>query len=52
MVSVNVDEEITAEVIVTVDTTGAENNLENAAETLEQSFEDQGFDAEAFFMYL
>jgi hypothetical protein len=45
--SVNVDEEIIAEVIVTVDTSGAENNLENAAETLEQSFQNQGFDAEA-----
>ena len=45
--SVNVDEDVTAEVIVTVDTSSAENNLNNAAENLEESFEDQGYTADA-----
>ena len=50
--AVNVDEDITAEVIVTVDTTTAENNLDNAAQTLEEIFEDQGYDAEAESTFL
>ena len=45
--SVNVDEEITAEVVVTVDTSDASNNLNNAAETLEEEFEEQGYSADA-----
>ena len=44
---VNVDEEITADVVVTVDTTGAENNLNQAANELEEIFQDQGYEAEA-----
>ena len=47
IVSVNVDPDISAEVVVTVDTSDAESNLNNAASTLEQTFADQGFDAQA-----
>ena len=45
--SMTVDEDITAEIVVTVDTTNAENNLNEAAEALEESFQEQGFTAEA-----
>jgi phenylpyruvate tautomerase PptA (4-oxalocrotonate tautomerase family) len=34
-------------VLVTVDTSSAESNLNNAAENLEESFEDQGYTADA-----
>jgi hypothetical protein len=45
--SVEVDEDIEIEIIVTVDTTSAENNLENSARELEEAFEQQGFTAQA-----
>ena len=45
--SYDLDTSINAEVVVTVDTSGAENNLNRAAETLEESFTNQGYDAEA-----
>ena len=44
--AVNVDDEITVEMIVTVDMTGPENNLEDAAAALEENFEDQGYNTE------
>ena len=44
---VTVDPEVTAEVVVTVDTSGAENNLNQATETIEDIFEDQGYSADA-----
>ena len=44
---VNVHADVTAEVVVTVDTSSADNNLENAAQALEDSFEKQGYNAEA-----
>ena len=44
--AVNVDDEIMAEMIVTVDTTGTDNNLEDAAAALEENFEDQGYNTE------
>lgn len=44
--SVEVNEDIRSEIIVTVDTTGAKNNLENAARELEEAFEQQGFIAQ------
>ena len=43
---VKVDEAVTADVVVTVDTSSASNNLNNAAETLDKSFEEQGYNAE------
>lgn len=43
--SFNFDPSISTEVVITVDTSGAENNLSRAAETLEESFTNQGFDA-------
>ena len=45
--SVSVNDDIEAEVVVTVDTTGAENNLNNAAELIQESFENQGYVATA-----
>lgn len=45
--SMAVDDEITAEIVVTVDTTNAENNLQEAGEALEESFQEQGFVAES-----
>ena len=45
--SVNVNDEIIAEVVATVDTTGAESNLANAASILEASFGEQGYNAVA-----
>ena len=45
--SIDVNDAIVAEVLVTVDTTGAENNLNIAAASLEASFEEQGYDTEA-----
>ena len=47
VISIDVDDEVNAEVVVTVDTSGAENNLNDAAESLETSFEEQGYIAEA-----
>jgi hypothetical protein len=44
---VDVDEDIGSEIVVTVDTSGAENNLSNSARELEQEFESQGFTAQA-----
>eukprot|EP00493_Phyllostaurus_siculus_P017557 UN17827 len=43
----NVNDEITAEIIVTVDTTNTENILQEAAEALEESLQGQGFAAES-----
>ena len=43
--SVNVEDDITADVVVTIDSSGAENNLEDAAQTLEDVFQDQGYSA-------
>ena len=43
--SVNVDEEIVADVVVTVDTSNASNNLSEAAETLGSTLEASGFTA-------
>jgi hypothetical protein len=43
---VNVNADVTAEVVVTVDTSSADNNLDNAAQSLEDSFENQGYNAE------
>ena len=45
--SLVVDDEIVADVVVTVDTGNASNNLNNAASTLEESFVEQGFNANA-----
>lgn len=41
--SVEVGNDILAEVVVTIDSSEAENNLVNAAQTLEDLFEDQGY---------
>ena len=43
--SVNVEDDITADVVVTIDSSGAENNLEDAAQALEDVFQDQGYSA-------
>ena len=45
--SFDFDTPINAEVVVTVDTSDAENNLNRAAEALEESFTNQGYDADA-----
>ena len=45
--SLVVDDEIIADVVVTVDTENASNNLNIAAYTLEESFVEQGFNANA-----
>ena len=42
---INVNEGITADIVVTVDSSSASNNLNSAADTLEDIFEDSGFDA-------
>ena len=42
---INVNDEVTADIVVTVDSSGASNNLNSAADTLEDIFEDSGFDA-------
>ena len=47
ILSIDVNDEITAEIIVTVDTGDASNNLNNAAAALEESFQQQGYGAEA-----
>lgn len=47
VLAVVVDDDIGSEIVVTVDTTGAENNLENAARELEDTFVQQGFAAQA-----
>ena len=44
---VDVGDDITAEIIVTVDSSGAENNLQNAAQTLEGIFQGRGYTARA-----
>ena len=43
--SFNLNDLINAEVVVTVDTSGAENNLSRSAEILEETFQNQGYDA-------
>jgi hypothetical protein len=40
---VNVNDDVTASVVVTVDTTGASNNLNNAADDVEKTFQDDGY---------
>ena len=40
---INVNDEVTADIVVTVDSSGASNNLNTAAKTLEGIFEDSGF---------
>lgn len=45
--SVTPDEDVVADIVVTVDTTGAENNLEDAADKIEDSMQDMGYDASA-----
>ena len=45
--SVNVGDDITADIIVTVDSSRAENNLQDAAQTLEDTFQGQGYTASA-----
>ena len=42
-----VDDNVGSEIIVTVDTTGAANNLENAARQVKEDFEQQGFTVQA-----
>lgn len=44
---IEVEEDIGSEIVATVDTSGAEHNLENAARELEEIFEQQGFTAQA-----
>jgi hypothetical protein len=41
--SVDVEQDIMAEIVVTIDSTGARNNRNNAAETLEENFHTQGY---------
>ena len=43
--SVNVEDDITADVVVTIDSSDAENNLGDAAQALEDAFQDQGYSA-------
>ena len=45
--SVNVEDDIIADIIVTVDSSRAENNLQDAAQTLEDTFQGQGYTASA-----
>ena len=45
--SIDVNDAIVAEVLVTVDTSDAEKNLDDAASDLEASFEEQGYDTVA-----
>ena len=45
--SVVVNPETTAQVVITVDTSGAENNLVESSSALEATFENQGYTAEA-----
>ena len=45
--SVNIGDDITADIIVTVDSSRAENNLQDAAQTLEDTFQSQGYTASA-----
>ena len=40
---INVNDEVTADIVVTVDSSGASNSLNAAAEILEDVFEDDGF---------
>lgn len=41
--SFNFDEVTQANILITIDTTGAQNNLNAAAETLQETFTSQGF---------
>ena len=43
----NVVDDITANVVVTIDSSGAEDNLQRAADLLQNTFQDQGYTASA-----
>lgn len=44
---VNVEDEITADIVVTIDSSGAENNVEDAAQELEDILRNKGYTASA-----
>lgn len=44
IVSMNVNSNIDADILVTIDTTGASNNLNDSADVLQQSLSNQGFE--------
>jgi len=43
--NINVNDDIIADIVVTVDSSGASNNLDSAAKILEDVFDNSGFNA-------